>query len=137
MSDVMESYVKMGEDIGKPEHEVRDLARQLRAVYPDTWEDLLAKKLNSNKEEVEKTRRIEEKRQKIRALEIQLQSRDHAELEHNLDRRIVELEKANTEGAEDEIKARKEDLGLGTMGKRPGKPGTRKSAVPRNPGRGK
>jgi len=134
MSDVMESYVKMGEDIGKPEHEVRDLARQLRAVYPDTWEDLLAKKLNSNKEEVEKTRRIEEKRQKIRALEIQLQSRDHAELEHNLDRRIVELEKANTEGTKDEVKDQKDESG--TMGKRPGKSGTRKSPVSRGAGRG-
>ena len=134
MSDVMESYVKMGEDIGKPEHEVRDLARQLRAVYPDTWEDLLAKKLNSNKEEVEKTRRIEEKRQKIRALEIQLQSRDHAELEHNLDRRIAELEKANAKGTKDEVKDQKDDIDK--MGKRPRKFGTRKSAVPRNPGRG-
>ena len=110
MSDVMELYVKMGEDIGKPEHEVRDMARQLRAVYPDTWEDLLAEKLNSNKEEIEKTRRIEEKRQKIRALEIQLQTRDHVKLEDNLDRRIAELEKANAEGAENEIKARKKDL---------------------------
>ena len=110
MSDVMEKYVKLGEDIGKPEHEVRVLARQLRAVYPDTWERLLAEKLKSNKKELEKAQRIEEKRQKIRALEIQLQTRDHAKLEENLDRRITELEKANAEGAENEIKVRKKDL---------------------------
>ena len=99
MSDVMEKYVKLGEDIGMPDHEVRDLARQLRAVYPDTWKRLLTERLKSNKKELEKARRIEEKRQKIRALEIQLQTRDHEKLEDNLDQRIAELEKVNAEGS--------------------------------------
>jgi hypothetical protein len=86
-------YLDMAKVVGMSDSDVRNLAYQFRAVYPDRWESLLEERLASSKEEYAEKQEIQELQGKERQLQVQLQAKAHTDLKKNLIKHIAELEK--------------------------------------------
>ncbi len=93
--ELAEKYFELGKAAGMSQADTYDLAHQFFVVYPTTWESLLVQRLKENRDVAAVKARLDEKRAKIRELEVQLQTKKAgvASVEKFLDKRIEDLQK--------------------------------------------
>jgi hypothetical protein len=88
-----EATLALGHEAGMGDQEIYNLGDQFRSVYPDNWETLLTERLMQRKNESGDRARLQEKRDLIRTMEMQLYTMNRANEEKDLDKRIAELQK--------------------------------------------
>jgi len=85
--------LELGNSAGMCDQEIYSLGDQFRSVYPDNWETLLTDRLMLRKDQSGDKKRIVEKRELIRTMELQLYSMNAGNEEKDLDKKIAELQK--------------------------------------------